>query len=217
MKRCIIFVIITVLLTGFIGCSAESDITESHSTAGVSSDTSPVSGSADYTLLDPEDTYTDNIYEVPGFIEEIKNETLPVTAITVDETNDEYNIMNIGRYNNTGKTDLAITDIKVFSASKPAIENLGAFDSGDTLIINLWCNTVASLDSTMYIVPEEAEHKDSYKQIEYLSAVDMFSAYITGEDQLFFEVELPENISPGNYDLRFVCGAEEGYITFHLG
>lgn len=154
---------------------------------------------------------------LPGYSEELKIETLPVTALTVDAEHDEYNIMNIGRYKSTGNTKLAITDIKVFGSSNPGVENLGAYESGETLIVNLWCNADAISDAKLYIVPEVAKHKESYTPVECLYTMDMSAALISGIDQLFFEIELPEEISPGNYDFRFVCGEEEGYITFHLG
>lgn len=233
MKRNLIFVLITaLLLTGCSGNSEKKENTQNSENSEYISGTvqttdkdeskNDVSDSSDVTTnnkpveISPEEILEEDIYDLPGFVV-TEAETLPVTAITVDETNDEYNIMNIAKYVSTGKTDLAITDIKVFSNSKPGVENIGSFKSGDTLLINLWCNTAARLDSVLYIVPEKAEHKDTYKPIECLYTYEMFSALESGEGQLFFEITLPENIASGNYELRFVCGTEEGYIPFHFG
>lgn len=145
----------------------------------------------------------------------VKETTVTVPAVTEDLYED-IDIVSIGKYNDTGKTKLAIKDIEVYNNSQPGAEGVIAYKPGDTMLINLWCDNTARLDSIMYIVPEETEHKSSYSKNEYIYSTEMLFAMETGENQIFIEVELPKGYAAGTYELRFVCGTEEGFFPFVL-
>lgn len=145
--------------------------------------------------------------------------TRPQGTIIVDnvDKSEENDIFYLAKYVNTGKTDLAITDIMVFNVSKPGVTGIDAFKPGDTAIVNLWCNSEAIFDSVMYIVPEEAAHADSYLPEDCLLKYDMSNSLESGENQIAFEIEIPNKVIAGVYEFRFICGTEEGYIPFHIG
>lgn len=136
-------------------------------------------------------------------------------AVTIDGTDE---IFYLAKYVETGDTELDITEIKVFSSGKPGVAGVDAFRPGESLLINIRCNTDALDSATMYIVHEEAEHKASYAHIECFSVHPMVTAFETGEGRIFMEVTLPEEFASGIYELRFCCdGEEEGYIPFYFG
>lgn len=149
----------------------------------------------------------------------------PTGTIFIDDTEDKddgdnngyEDAFSLAKYVDTGDTDLNITDIAVYNSAKPGVAGVDKFNPGETMLVNLWCNSIARMDSTVYIIPEEADHADSYAPEDCLLSQEMFTAFETAEGQIFFEIELPDSIIPGVYELRFVCGSEEGYIPFHLG
>lgn len=165
---------------------------------------------------DAPDTTTKKVVHIPA-------DTLPdLPEITVTEppkgpiyiNGDEY---FLAKYVKTGNTDLAITDVKVFSNLNPGNTNVDAFKPGDTMMVNLKCSPEAARQSTLYIVPEGAKHKDSYTELECLAIYNMDSGFESGENQYFLEAELPAKLTSGVYELRFCCGGEEGYIPFYIG
>lgn len=136
-------------------------------------------------------------------------------AVTIDGTDE---IFYLAKYVESGDTELDITEIKVFSSGKPGVAGVDAFRPGESLLINIRCDTDALDSATMYIVHEEAEHKASYAHIECFSVHPMVAAVETGDGQIFMEVVLPEEFASGIYELRFCCGGEEeGYIPFYFG
>ncbi len=159
-----------------------------------SADKEPETVSPDFTL--PEVTQTER----------------PTGTIYLEEE-DQF----LAKYVKSSNTELGISKVKVYSSAKPGVQGLEAFEPGDTLLVNIWCNTDMRFNSTVYIVPRESKHKKSYDKIECLKIYEMFNAIPAGDGHLIAEIEIPSNTPAGVYELRFVCGSEEGYIPFHFG
>ena len=142
--------------------------------------------------------------------------TRPQGTIVVDDDNID-DIFYLGKYVSSGKTDLAITDIEIYTSSKPGVQGVDSLKPGDTVVVNLWCNTEARFDSVMYIIHEGVKHGNSYEPDYILLELDMSEAFEAGEGHLAFDFTLPDKVASSVYELRFVCGDEEGYIPFHIG
>lgn len=148
-------------------------------------------------------------------------DTLP-TDIVITESSDEEDIGTLdpedfllGEYTPFGYTKLSITDIMVFNSSYPGEDNVVVFTTGDSMMINLWCNSEACMDSVLYVVPAGTEHKNSYTADEAIIIEDMFLFFESAAGQVVGEVTIPTVDKPGVYEFRFVCeGLEEGFISF---
>ena len=143
---------------------------------------------------------------------EINETERPTGQINLEEAD-----QNLGKYVKSSNTDLKITKVQVYNNSKPGVTNIESFRAGETMLVNLWCDTTAFFDATLYIVPEETEHKSSYKKSECLVVKELYTAMVTDTTHLFLEVKIPSYTPARVYELRFVCGSEEGYIPFHIG
>ena len=134
-----------------------------------------------------------------------------------EEGKNYLELPTLAKYVDTGDTDLAIYDIKVFSNSRPGVAGLQSFKPGDTLIINVLCNIDARLESEMYVVREGTQNKSSYSKNEYIAKSELYTSFPSSENQLSFELKLPDKVNSAVYEFRFICGGEEGFIRFHIG
>lgn len=135
---------------------------------------------------------------------------------TKDPDKEYVDIPILGKYKDTGDTELSITDITVFTNSRPGVSGLQSFKRGDTLIFNILCNPDAKFDASLYIVGEDTPHKSSYSKDEYAAKFDLISAMTSSDNLLVLDFEIPKGLISGVYEFRFTCGGEEGYISFHI-
>lgn len=119
-------------------------------------------------------------------------------------------------YTATGDTSLNITKILVYNSAYPGDDTIQEYKPGDSLLVNIWCDNTAYMTSMAYIVPADTEHKSSYGSSEYITKQDMFFFIQTNPGQIFYELTIPSTAKAGTYELRFVCGEEEGYFTFKI-
>lgn len=153
---------------------------------------------------------------IPPYITVPEQTTRPQGTIIVDDKN-EGDIFYLGKYVSTGNTELGIKKIEVYTSSKPGVEGVDSLKPGDTVVVNLWCNSAASSDSVMYIIHESVKHDSSYAKDYVLLECDMSLGFAMSDEHLVFDFTLPDKVSSSVYELRFVCGTEEGYIPFHIG
>ncbi len=162
--------------------------------------------------------------------ENLKNAIIGDTASPVTEAETETaetipsepedplkNDPSLGKYVDTGSTELDIRNHDIYISSEPGIKDVKTFSPGDTVLFNIWCSDTAYFDSYIYVVSKDTPHKDSYESGEYIHKQDMFMFSPVDAGQIFGDLTLPTNITPGIYEFRFVCGTEEGYIPYYIG
>lgn len=145
---------------------------------------------------------------------EKKDNTTPAQTEAISEKSDE-NAFEAGKYVATGETPLKITKIEVFNSEYPGKKDAHEYTPGSSMFITLWCEDSPRNNSISYVVPEKTEHKSDYPSSTFIHKENMFFYYSTVPGQYSYELVIPENTDPGNYELRFVHGnVEEGYYTF---
>jgi len=145
---------------------------------------------------------------------EITTKVPDTDSVDIESTNNSGttipdDVFSLGKYNDSGNTALSITTIDVYSNSDPGVKGLVNFDAGTLLLVNYWCDTTAAPLGDVYFVSADVEHKGSYSESEYAAKAKMFQGFVTGGGQFFVEVQLPANMTPGEYELRFCYGGEE--------
>ncbi|MBE6708300.1 MAG: hypothetical protein E7578_03545 [Ruminococcaceae bacterium] len=144
-----------------------------------------------------------------------------VSIVVPDEPSDTTDALkndpSLGIYVDTGDTELNITKHDIYNNSKPGEQGVKVFSPGDTMLINLWCSDTAYFDSVVYIVSKDTPHKDNYEKDEYILKQEIFMFSPVDVGQVFGDITVPSEVTPGIYELRFVCGTEEGYIPYYIG